>query len=83
MRKGINEGGEEERKLGSTYFEIMLPGKATLSVCDLPPRGVNTAVGFEVSCEDSSRFGLVSCEVLRFCRSNCRLVNEISTENRL
>lgn len=31
------------------YFAIMLPGRAMLKVCDLPPRGVNMAVGFEVS----------------------------------
>ena len=31
-----------------TYFAMILPGIATLTVCDLPPVGVNTAVGFVV-----------------------------------
>ena len=34
---------------GEAYFEIMLPGRAMLNVCDLPPVGVKTAVGFDVN----------------------------------
>lgn len=32
-----------------THFAMMLPGRAMLSVCDLPPVGVKIAEGFEVS----------------------------------
>jgi hypothetical protein len=35
--------------VGGNYFEIMLPGRATLTVHSLPFVGVNTAVGFVVS----------------------------------
>jgi hypothetical protein len=34
-----------------TYLDIILPGKATLTVHSLPLEGWNTAVGFEVSIE--------------------------------
>lgn len=37
-------------KLG-TYLDIILPGKAALTVHLLPLEGWNTAVGFEVSIE--------------------------------
>jgi hypothetical protein len=34
-----------------TYLDMILPGKATLTVHSLPLEGWNTAVGFEVSIE--------------------------------
>lgn len=43
---------------------MMLPGRATLSVCDLPPVGVKTAEGFEVSMLPL-RLGCCSWELLR------------------
>jgi hypothetical protein len=53
--------------IGSTYFAIILPGNAKLSVCFLPFVGLKTADGLDVSTVSDDCL-LASPELsLRFC----------------
>lgn len=61
---GLELGLETESS--DTHLAMMLPGIATVRVCGLPPDGVKTAVGLEVSGSLFGVVGLDSWEVFRF-----------------